>query len=315
MSLHSWRYRFIAALWAALALPALAQEAIHTDAAVQPAPGHFLWRQQLTYRNLGREESDLDRQVEEWESLTRLTYGVTPTFSLRLDVPLIYRQTTYGDHTDDAGGDDGSHGGGGHGGLPPPLPTDGEIGHTGSAHEFDFGLADIQLVGKLRVWQHDTGPIDTARLALLAGVELPTGEDAFSSDSLDPIIGAALTVVRGRHGFGASAKWKFNTGDHGDPLHGGDHGSPDELEADAAYLFRFYPAAYRPETPGAAYFVLEANGTYDTIGDHELLIAPGLMWEGKNVALELSLQLPALQEVEHRPKTEFTVAFGFRVLF
>ena len=54
---------------------------------------------------------------------------------------------------------------------------------------------------------------------------------------------------------------------------------------------------------------------YETNGDHEILLAPGVMYEARSFAVELSVQLPALQEIDHRPKTDFTVTLGLRMLF
>ena len=54
---------------------------------------------------------------------------------------------------------------------------------------------------------------------------------------------------------------------------------------------------------------------YETNGDHEILLAPGVMYEARSFAVELSVQLPLLQEIDHRPKTDFTVTLGLRMLF
>ena len=47
----------------------------------------------------------------------------------------------------------------------------------------------------------------------------------------------------------------------------------------------------------------------------ELFLAPGIMYEAQGWALEASVQLPALQDLDHRPDNEFTVTVGVRMLF
>ena len=66
---------------------------------------------------------------------------------------------------------------------------------------------------------------------------------------------------------------------------------------------------------GAWYALVEMNGTYETDGDNEILIAPGIMFEGGRFGLEFGVQLPAWQRIEHRPKTDFNFTVGLRLLF
>lgn len=269
---------------------ASAQEAINTDAATQPSTGTFVVREQVRYLSFHNDPSDLDREIKEVVSSTTLTYGLRNNIALSFNLPLVYRET-------DAPGPD-DHG---------------------------FGIDDLALLAKWRILKHDSGPLDTLRVSLLGGVEIPSGDAGFSSHSFDPILGAVLTTIRGRHGFNQAVQYKFNTGndagfDASRPETfrsagtGGD-GPDDALRYDSAYLFRLAPAAFTADTTAAVYAVLELNGLYETGGDNELLLSPGLLYEGRTWALELTVQFPIWQDVDERLEMEFGVGVGIRVQF
>ena len=292
-----------------LAGRALAQLPIHSDAAVQPSAGHFLLREQFMFGSLGRDPTGFGHEVREYIATTNLTYGVTPRFALTAVIPLMWQSV-------DSEVLDHNHGGtGGTGGNPFPFPFPFPGGGS-EAHPLgsDFGLDDIAVGFKWRIYERDLGPIDTVRLAILGGVETPTGEDAYSSDSWDPIIGGVVSYIQGRNGVNASLEWKFNTGKHPINLHAG-MGEDDALFYNASYLFRLLPAQYSAHTSMATYLLLEANGVYETNGDNEILLSPGIMYETRDMAFEFALQLPAWQEIENRPKTNITFTAGVRFFF
>ena len=57
------------------------------------------------------------------------------------------------------------------------------------------------------------------------------------------------------------------------------------------------------------------NGAYETNGDNEVLISPGILYEAVSWAFEASVQLPLARDLDHRPETDFSVLFGVRLLF
>ena len=274
-----------------LARWSVAQEAIHTDSATAPSLGRVALRQTVQYAQLGDDPTDQGRDVEEWRTTTTIEYGLRPDLALSAYVPLVYREVEYG------------------GAVPPDH-------HAGSdTTTADFGLDDVTITAKWRVYRNDFGPIDTARFAAVVGAELPAGDDAFSSDSFDPLLGGVFTYIQGRHGLNADLLWKFTTGGDDEPVRAGE-GDADAFFYDASYLYRVAPAAFgAASSAGAWYAVLEANGAYETNGDNELLVAPGVLYEARTYALEASVQLPLWQELDHRPETEFTVTIGLRLLF
>ena len=263
--------------------PALAQEAVHTDSAAAPSTGQVALRELVQYVRLGDDPTPERREADEWRLLTLVEYGVRPDLSVSAYLPLVYRET---------------HSAGG----------------ASDRNSADFALDDFTLAAKWRLYRNDFGPIDTARFSLVAGAELPSGAAPFSSDSVDPVLGGVFTYIQSRHGLNAELLWKFNTGGEDDPVRAGE-GSADALFYNTSYLFRAAPQAFSASSFGAVYAIVEANGAYETNGDNELLVAPGVLVEARQFAVEASVQLPVWQDVEHRPETDFTVTVGVRFLF
>lgn len=262
----------------ALASPALAQEALYTPAATQPGAGRLTTRFQLTIREFGDDPTPADQSGRDITARAIATVGITGSLALEARTSALARNF-FGDDRDD-----------------------------------DTGWGESELTLKWRCWRHDPGPVDTMRLTLLGGLELPTGTGAMSSHSFDPTVGAVFTGIFGRHGINQAARWKFTTGALDDPILPGES-LADALLLDTAYLFRLAPAQYQADTTGAWYAVLEANTSIETNSDVEVLLAPGILYEGRRIALEAGLQLPAYADLDHRPETRWAVTLGIRFLF
>jgi hypothetical protein len=261
---------------------ARAQEAMNMPAATLPSTGQLNFRQQLRYISYSNDPTPAGREVEEIIATTTLTYGLRHDLSVSFGLPLVYRDTDF-----DAGGS-----------------------------ESDFGVSDMPLLFKYRFHQADTGPTDTTRAAVIFGAELPSGDNPFSSKSIDPMLGVVLTSIRGRHGFNASAVGKLNTSGGGNtsPVRRGDS-KYEALFYDASYAYRLVPEAYGADTTAAVYAVVELNGLYETSGDNELFLSPGLLYEATRWAAELSVQIPIWQDMNARMETDFSVVAGLRLLF
>lgn len=261
------------------AAPALAQEATNSPAATQPAQGSLYLRQKLQYYKLGDDPSSTRRDIGKFVATTSLTYGLQPDMSLTLDVPVVY-----------------------------------SVQETPAGTDHEPGINDFSVTFKYRPVQIDLNPIDSVRFAVFGGVEVPSGDGDFSSHSLDPFIGGVFTAILGRHGFNQGLSYKFNTGGDRFSTRAGD-GPDDALRYDSAYLFRLTPAEYTAETTAATYLTLEANGLFETGGDNEVLIGPGVLYEARTFAIEATIGFPMVQDVDERPETELVVALGFRALF
>lgn len=266
----------------AVALPsARAQEAPNAPAATQPAAGHATVREQLRYVRFRTDDATNQQRIEEFTAWTAISVGLTGDLSLTFEAPIVVRDTQ----------------------NRGPDPDE---DHT--------GLADMTLTLKWRFFQKDFGPIDTLRVALLVGTELPSGDDELSSNSVDPEIGIVATYIRGRHGFGGALRYKFTTGAQEDPLNAGET-LADQIRYDFSYLYRAAPAEYAADTHGSLYLVMELNGSQETNGDGQIFLAPGLMYEARSWAAEFSLGLPVWQDLHDRPDADFMLRFGIRLLF
>lgn len=175
---------------------------------------------------------------------------------------------------------------------------------AGTSNSID-GFGDMTSILKMQFYQNDTGPTDTARASLLTGMEIRSGDSNFSSDSYDPLLGMVYTQSLGRHGFDAAALWKFNTA-------GGD---ADRLRYDLAYVYRLQPEQYTAGKLTALFGLIELNGFYDTNGDNEIFISPGIQYVTKDWAIEATIQLPVLQDLDHRMEKDFVVGLSLRLQF
>ncbi|GJQ29529.1 MAG: hypothetical protein HBSAPP03_14130 [Phycisphaerae bacterium] len=259
----------------AVAVPAFAQEAMFTQAATMPSPGSTIVRTQFMWYRYGSHPVAGTERTDVLEPSTIIAYGVDRGLAAYLDVPVSFV------HEDTPDG--------------------------GNGHE---GLDNLDLMLKWRVYKHDSGGVDTVRVALLGGVEMSFEDEA----AVHPKVGAVLTMVRGRHGFNVDAIYHWTTdGTEADNF--GAEGPADALAMNTSYLYRIAPTQYTSESTGAWYVTAEINALYETNGDLELRWAPGLMYEGREFAFELMAQFPLWEDVDRRATLEFAVGFGFRFLF
>lgn len=266
-----------------LSLPAWGQETFFTPAATQPSVGHFAFRERVVWSSLGDDPTGRGREGDEVVALSTLTYGLARDWSITLDVPVVWRAEQEG-----AG----------------PARTDDD----------QFGLGDLSATLKWRVFQEDLGPVDTFRAALIGGVQAPSGTGDLSSHSWDPILGGVAMLITGRHGITQSLVYQLNTGTIEDPWRAGG-GKADLLRYDTAYAYRLWPAQYAADTTAAWYAVVELNGMYETNGDNEVMLSPGVLIEARTWALEATVQIPIAAEVDHRPEVQLAVGLDLRFVF
>ena len=261
---------------------ASAQEPTNSPAATQPSTGRWVLRSRLRYLDAREHPDSGDRSFQQWTNNLSLAYGLSGDLSIAALLPVHHR--TFRD------GDSGER-------------------------DREFGVGDVTMQLKWRIYQNDFGPIDTSRFSLIAGVQVPSFDRPFSSESVNPMFGGVFTHVQGRHGFNASGIFKVNTGSGTSANLGGGAGNANALLYDSSYVFRISPKSYTADTHGALYGLLELNGIYETNGDNELLLAPGIMYEARTWTVEASIQLPIWQDVDRRPETRFAAVLGVRFLF
>lgn len=261
---------------------ATAQQSTDMPAAVQPGWEVFVVRQETQYMRMDDPRPGGFGSIDMTEFETTFAYGIGRTSAVMVHVPLMYWDLENSAPEPDAQG---------------------------------FGVDDITVMYQTRFYQEDVGPIETRRAVLLTGLEVPSYDEGFSSDSFDPMLGVAYTRIDGRHGWNASALWKFNTSANDDfAIEFGDSAA-DALKLDGSYLYRLAPETYTAETTGSHYFQAQMLGRYETNGDWQIMFAPGWMYEGRQWAFEATVHLPVLQELDHRAELEFGVNFGVRYLF
>lgn len=273
----------IAGALAVLSAPAGAQETFFTPSATQPSVGHFAVRERVVWYDLGDDPTERGREADQVEAVTTINYGLSRTWSVSLDLPVVWRDER-------------------------------EIVGGASIDDEQFGLGDVSATVRWRFFQEDLGPVDTLRAALIGGVQAPTGTGDLSSHSWDPLVGVVGMLISGRHGLTQSFLYQLNTGTIEDPWRAGG-GEADLLRYDTAYAFRAWPVAYTAETTAAWYGVLELNGSYETNGDNEVMLSPGVLIEARTWALEGTVQIPVVSDVDHRPGVDLAVGFDLRFVF
>lgn len=285
-SIHSFHRSHLATLAlagiACLTTMASAQEAMYTAAATMPSPGTGVVRPQVNYFRYGTNPLNQDEEsTDVVETMTTVAWGLDRGLALFVDVPVAFeRENTIT-------GDD----------------------------DWNEGVEDIDAMLKWRIYKHDSGGIDTVRAALLGGAKVASGDsDEFSSGSVNPHVGAVLTVVKGVHGFNQDISFTWNTGGSRETNLGGD-GPSDAISFNSAYVYRVWPEQFTSESNGAWYVTAEINNLYETNGDFEMRWAPGLMYEGRRVSFEVMAQFPLYDDLEERPELDLALGIGVRVSF
>ncbi len=168
---------------------------LNTDVALTPPKGGTIVRGQARYLRLRDDPTGLGREVDLYLTTTTFVHGFTPRLAVLGTLPVLHREVN--------------------------LAAGGGMSNT--------GLADIPLLAKYRFYQDD-GPGVTTRWAVIGGLEVPTFDNNFSSESVDPIIGTVWTHQERDWWVDWDVLYKFNTA-------GGVAGD-DELRADVAYSLR-----------------------------------------------------------------------------
>ena len=268
----------LAALALLTLLPTLAraQEAMYTAAATMPSPGTFVERPMFHYWRYAENPVSGEGSTDRLELSNRLSYGIVRDLAASLD-----------------------------------ISGDADIANDPSGtSRTDLGIDTLELELKYRFYKSDSGGIDTVRAAIMAGANLRVDGEF----SVNPRLGAVLTIVSGRHGFNQDVMFTLNTDGSREHNFGND-GPEDALSHSTAYVYRLWPDRFSRDSRGAWYSTLELSGLYETSGDYDLRLSPGLMYEGYRWAFETMAQVPIYQDVEDRPELRFGVGVGLRFSF
>lgn len=265
----------------ALSSIASAQQAPYGDGAIQPSKNVLSYRQLATYTEFGDDPLGTRDDLADLRLETQLTYGLSGDLALQAKIPVVQRWWDEGGSSED-----------------------------------DLGLGDPSLALRWRFWQDDRTAVNTTRVALIAGAELPSGDSEFSSRSVDPFVGVAVSSIEDRWAWNASARFKLNTSSETDAsrITPGDF-ADEALFTDASLLYRLSPEEWGSDTHVSMYATLELNGLFETGGDAEVMLAPGFLWEAREWVWEVSVQIPVAQDVQNRFERDWSVRGGVRFLF
>lgn len=275
---------------ASVGLAGIVQAAgINTNVALPVREGGFVYRVQLRFLSASDDPTLLDREIDLFAIPNALVYGATARTTLFGILPYFSRSVDFTDA-----------------GLRQSDDVD--------------GFGDLRFLVRQTVHARDALQ-RTSRLGLLAGLEIPSGKEEFSSHSTDYQLGAVYTLQDGRHELDADLIYKINTEGRGREL-------GDELQYDLAYQVRVSPWEW-PErgTPSQIYLVIEANGKTsretrsdgakrDDTGGTIVFLSPGIQFVTRRVIYEGSIQIPVVQDLNGgQVETDFVAATGVRFQF
>ncbi|MBI4539402.1 MAG: transporter [Gemmatimonadetes bacterium] len=194
------------------------------------------------------------------------------------------------------------------------------------------GLGDAFLLVKQELSARDF-VAGNRRLALFAGLGLPTGETEADGDLLPvPLRLGGGTVdltgqlvysyVNDRTGVHGAAAYATATSAVGEVRVG------DRFRYDLAFGYRIFPSVYRSLRDLSLAVYLELNGTVEAVatqrhqtlpdsGGHTVMLSPGLqLLPLPNWAIDASLQLPLLRDLHGTQLgQDWSIAVGVRTVF
>ncbi len=249
---------------------------INTNTAIAPGEGQYVYRTQLRFLQSHSSPGPADRDLNVLVSPQVMAYGVKEDLTVFGVVPLVKRDGT----------------------IRPPMST-------GAFKELDdFGVGDMRFFAKYRFWEKDE-PGETTRWSVFGGLEVPSYDKDFSSDSWDPFIGTVWTYQSLEWGFDWDVFWNFNTGD-GVFRH-------DEMRYDAAYTYVLLTGQTLDEKFWQLSSIFELNGSYLTDGSHLLFAAPGFQLALPQIIVEASLQLPVIRDLKTTIEPDAVLVIGTRI--
>lgn len=205
-----------------------------------------------------------------------LAYGVSNELTLFGVVPLVFREGT----------------------ARPPTPP-------GTSKSLaDQGVGDMRFFGKYRFWEKDL-PGETYRWSALGGIEVPTYDEPFTSDSWDPFLGTVWTYQSLEWGLDLDALWQFNTGEG--------VFRNDAMRYDLAYTYVLLTGETLDEKFWQLGSIFEINGSYLVDGSNLLYAAPGIQLALERMIVEASLQLPIVRSLKNAPEPDFALVVGTRI--
>ena len=258
---------------------------ISVDAGLTPAEDRWMFRTQFRYMKRNDDPTSNSREMDRYIWNNVLAYGVRPDLTLILKQPIIYREMTISSVTNE-----------------------------------DRGFADTTIIAKYRVYRKNT-PNYTLGVASTLGLELPTGANAFTSETWDLIPGlyASWRTSSWSSDFSFSYAWN---GFSDDGIGGKNPGDELSLDWALAYqitlgnnaemsLFPVVELSYKKISKDS----LNGSNVANT-GESVLYVSPGVKFAKSSFIIESLIQIPVTQDQEGiQLKRGFGSIIGIRYLF
>jgi hypothetical protein len=238
---------------------------ISVDAGLTPPEDRWIFRTQMRYMRRKNDPTLMDRKMSTYAFPTVLAYGLRP------DLTLMVRQTVKRE----------------------------EMSMAGSSNK-DTGLEDLFVLGKYKLYRRNTRKY-TFGIASTLGLEFPTGDDDFSSETWDLKPGLFTSWRSGPWASDFSIAYKWN----GFADRGKDGLSPgNELSVDLALAHQF---SIGEKADMSLSPVLEFNYKHtlpDRLSGHDVsntgeslfFVSPGLKFTKSSFILEALFQIPVWQD-------------------
>lgn len=260
--IYSRTSRILFVCWALLGLgQAGYATGITADVGLTPPEDRWMFRTQLRYMDRD-DPTTMGRDMDMYMVPVVLAYGVRPDVTAIVRQPFIRREMS--------------------------MPA-GDMRDT--------GRGDLAVIGKYRLLRINRSDYIIGVSPTL-GLELPTGEDAFTSDGYTALTGVYFSGRRGAWGADLNLAYKIPEIDNRGGSRAGDKFS---ATLAAAYQFSLNNQATMSLWP-----VLELNYTHESkslaggqnlanSGEEMMLVSPGLKFAYQSFMLELLLQFPVDQ--------------------
>ncbi len=272
---------------------------INSDLGLTPHKDEFIFRIQGRYLTKTDDPSGQNREVDVYSVPVVGVYGFTSKISLLVKIPFLVKEMKTGS---------------------------GQI-------RGDEGLGDISVFGKYRIHTLNFKG-GTSRLSLIAGLELPTGDDnerdssgllppglQLGSGSVDIIAGAVHTLQTLDYEMDTDLRYIFNN-----------EANRFEFGNVFQYNLSFQKRIFPFTLPDKGIYdqlnaLLEFNGFFQEeneflgidqpdSGGHTLFISPGLQYVTKRIVYEASFQYPIVQDLNGTQlETDYRLALSLRFQF
>jgi hypothetical protein len=276
---------FVIAIANALVVEIAIAGGISVDAGLTPAEDRWILRTQMRYMQQKDDPTPMGREMEMYAVPVVLAYGFRPDLTLMVKQVTKHRKMTM----------------------------------AGSVSR-DTGLDDLYILGKYRLYRLNTRQY-TFGIAPTLGLELPTGDDDFTSDTWDLEPGLFASWRSGPWASDLNVAYKWN-GFADDGRAGLDPG--DELSVDLALAHQFsigessdtsitpvLEFSYKNISPDS-----RSGRDVSNTGESLFFISPGAKFTKSSFIMEALLQIPTWQDQKGSQLEQGTrLIVGARVMF